>query len=75
MMEEEGLKEELQEHEQQILTQQIAGATSYLSSARFVWNCTSSLDGVILTISALAAIAGGVVTPVAMVCAKSYGLT
>lgn len=62
------LAKRLQDDEQQILTQQIAGATSYLSSTRFVWSCTSSWDGIILIISALAAIVGGAVTPAAMVC-------
>jgi hypothetical protein len=55
------------EREQEVLKAQLAGASVWLSPARFVLSCMSVFDGFVLAVSTVAAIVGGVVTPLAMV--------
>ncbi|KJK60903.1 hypothetical protein P875_00042898 [Aspergillus parasiticus SU-1] len=63
----------LSEDEKAVLDRQTAGPTAYLSSARFLLSCTSKVDGVILVTSSIAAIVGGVATPLAMLLLGSMG--
>lgn len=55
------------ENEKAVLDRQIAGPSIYLSSARFLLSCTSVFDGVVLIVSAVAAIIAGAANPFAMV--------
>lgn len=57
----------LGESEKAVLDRQTAGSLKYLSSARFLLSCTSAFDGVVLIISAIAAIIAGAANPFAMV--------
>lgn len=57
----------LGESEKAVLEHQIAGPSKYLSSVRFLLSCTSAFDGVVLIVSAIAAIIAGAANPFAMV--------
>lgn len=57
----------LGEEEKSVLHSQIASPSSWHSSVRFLLGCTSSMDGLILTLSAIAAIIAGAANPFAMV--------
>ncbi|KAE8143651.1 P-loop containing nucleoside triphosphate hydrolase protein [Aspergillus pseudotamarii] len=64
---------DLYEDEKTVLDRQTAGPTTYLGPARFLLSCTTKVDGVILMISSIAAIVGGVGTPLAMLLLGSMG--
>jgi ATP-binding cassette subfamily B (MDR/TAP) protein 1 len=53
--------------EKAVLQGQMAGPTSWHNPVRFLLSCTSSLDGIIIILSAIAAIIGGAANPFAMV--------
>ncbi|KAL4767271.1 P-loop containing nucleoside triphosphate hydrolase protein [Aspergillus nidulans var. acristatus] len=61
------------EREQEVLKAQLAGASVWLSPARFVLSCMSVFDGFVLAVSTVAAIVGGVVTPLAMILVGRMG--
>ena len=57
----------LGQDEKAVLQGQMARPTSWHNPARFLLSCTSSLDGIIIILSAIAAIIGGAANPFAMV--------
>ncbi|KAK1976431.1 P-loop containing nucleoside triphosphate hydrolase protein [Colletotrichum cereale] len=63
----------LRQDEKAVLQSQIASPACWHSSARFLLSCTSSLDGIILILSAIAAIIGGAANPVAMLLLGNMG--
>ena len=63
----EGRESMLGQDERAALQSQIASPTSWHNSARFLLSCTSRLDGIIIILSAIAAIIGGAANPFAMV--------
>lgn len=57
----------LGKEEKAVLQGQMASPASWHNPARFLLSCTSSLDGIIITLSAIAAIIGGAANPFALV--------
>ena len=57
----------LGQDENAVLQGQMASPTSWHNPARFLLSCTSSLDGIIIILSAIAAIIGGAANPFALV--------
>jgi ATP-binding cassette subfamily B (MDR/TAP) protein 1 len=59
----------LGQEEKAVLQSQMASPTSWHNPALFLLSCTSTLDGIIIILSAIAAIIGGAANPFALVSA------
>ncbi|KAJ5058639.1 P-loop containing nucleoside triphosphate hydrolase protein [Bipolaris maydis] len=63
----------LGKEEKAVLQGQMASPASWHNPARFLLSCTSSLDGIIITLSAIAAIIGGAANPFALLLLGNMG--
>ncbi|EMD59099.1 hypothetical protein COCSADRAFT_165319 [Bipolaris sorokiniana ND90Pr] len=63
----------LGQDENAVLQGQMASPTSWHNPARFLLSCTSSLDGIIIILSAIAAIIGGAANPFALLLLGNMG--